>query len=103
MRTVVGGTLTCILLFFCLWAGYHGVNRTRPYESGSSRTKPQDTEFIGGPEISSPLQTKRGNREVAGPRATHAPERLKEFMLPVIAIDGLTLDGALRKLMEAYE
>ncbi len=79
------------------------MTRARPDESGFSQTKPQDTRSIGDPEISGPLQTKRGNREAAGLRTTHAPGRLKEFMLPEVVIDGLTLDGALRKLMEVYD
>jgi len=102
MRRVVGGTLIGIILMCGLWLGYQGVNLTRPTDSGSSQTKPQDAGSIGGPEITSPIQTKRGNREAAGPRATHAPGRLKEFMLPEVVIDGLSLDGALRKLMEVY-
>ncbi len=102
MRRAVGGILICILLIYGLWLGSQGMTRARPDDPGFSQTKPQDTRSIGDPEISGPLQTKRGNREAAGPRATHAPGRLKEFMLPEVVIDGLTLDGALRKLMEVY-
>lgn len=57
----------------------------------------------GDSEATGSFKTKTSNRELAGPRATHAPERLKEFMLPEVAIDGLTLGEALRKLMGVYE
>ncbi len=33
----------------------------------------------------------------------HSPERLKQFMMPDVYIDGLTLEAALQKLMRAYE
>lgn len=49
-----------------------------------------------------PLRTKMTHRE-STPRATHSPERLREFMLPAMVIRSLSLDAALQKLMEAYQ
>lgn len=103
VRKVLAGTAVLILLAAGLWVGNHGVKRTKTDDSLSSRTKLLDTKSIDGSEIASPHRTKLGNREPAGPRATHAPERLKEFMLPEVAIDGLTLGEALRKLLGVYE
>lgn len=86
-----------------LWLGIRG---PRSVESGIiARTLNESRASI--PSEASPasgrLKTKASNREPSGPHATHAPERLKEFMLPEIAIDGLTLGEALRKLMAAYQ
>ena len=103
VRKVLTGIVVLILLTVGLWVGNHGENRTKTADSISSRTKREGTESIAGSAIASPLRTKLGNREAAGPRATHAPERLKEFMLPEVAIDGLTLGEALRKLMGVYD
>jgi len=69
----------------------------------SSKTKRQNSESNGDREATGAFRTKVANRETAGPRATHAPERLKEFMLPEVVIDGLTLGEALQKLMGVYE
>ena len=101
MRKILAGTAVFILLACGLWVVSYDVKQSKN-ESFFSRTKSQGTESNNPPEITAPIRTKVVNRESPGPRATHAPERLKEFMLPMIAIDGLTLDGALRKLMEAY-
>lgn len=48
------------------------------------------------------LRTKVGNRNPDRPSATHGPHRLKDFMLPEVVIDGLSLEDALAKLMNAY-
>ncbi len=103
VRKTLAGTAVLILLAGGLWVGNHGAKRSKTDDSISSRTKLHGTESIDESGIAAPLRTKLGNREPAGPRATHAPERLKEFMLPEIAIDGLTLGEALRKLMGVYE
>jgi hypothetical protein len=86
-----------------LWLGIHG---PQALEFGSVTRKQRESRASLPGEVSEAtgsFKTKSSNREIAGPRATHAPERLKEFMLPEIAIDGLTLGEALRKLMGVYE
>ena len=57
----------------------------------------------GHADHSGPDRTKAANRGLAPILYTHSPERLQEFMLPAMVIDGLTLDGALKKLIAAYE
>ncbi len=49
------------------------------------------------------IRTKVSVRDSNAHNFTHRPERLREFMLPAMVIDGLTLDGTLRNLMVAYE
>lgn len=86
-----------------LWLGIHG---PQALEFGSVTRKQRESRASLPSEVSEAtgsFKTKSSNREIAGPRATHAPERLKEFMLPEVAIDGLTLGEALRKLMGVYE
>jgi len=55
------------------------------------------------PEAAGRLRTRVATREAPGHNGTHAPERLREFMLPQVVIDGLTLGEALRALMGVYE
>ncbi len=86
-----------------LWLGIRG---PQPLDSGFINRKPGGSHPPSKgetSEASGSFKTKTSNREIAGPRATHAPERLKEFMLPEVAIDGLTLREALQKLMGAYD
>jgi hypothetical protein len=49
------------------------------------------------------FRTKASIREIDAATATHRPERLKDFMLPEVAIDGLELEAALRKVLTAYQ
>lgn len=52
---------------------------------------------------SRPDRTKAAARDSKSTHYTHSPGRLREFMLPAVMIDGLSLDAALRKLMAAYK
>ena len=49
------------------------------------------------------LPGKASVRFATDPAATHPPERLKQFYLPQVSIDGLPLEAALKKLQAAYE
>lgn len=49
------------------------------------------------------FKTKVGDRPPPSPAATHRPERLKEFILPTLTIEGLGIEEAMQKLKEAYE
>lgn len=91
------------LLAYGLWIKNHGSPTPEDAAAALSRTKIRDFESIGDREASSNFRTKVADREPVGPRATHAPERLKEFMLPEVVINGLTLGEALQKLMDVYE
>ncbi|RYD49715.1 MAG: hypothetical protein EOP85_01080 [Verrucomicrobiaceae bacterium] len=49
------------------------------------------------------LKTKASQRVQRRPPSTHPPQRLREFILPEVMIDGLSLEQALRKLNAAYQ
>lgn len=51
----------------------------------------------------SPLPGKASVRFATDPAATHPPERLNQFYLPQVSIDGLPLEAALKQLQAAYE
>lgn len=55
------------------------------------------------PDDAARLRTKASSRENTNQSFTHPPERLKEFMLPAMKIEGLTLNDSLRKLMASYD
>ena len=55
------------------------------------------------PELSPAFRTKASIRELGASSATHRPEQLKDFILPVVLIDGLELEAALRKVLAAYQ
>ncbi len=55
------------------------------------------------PEAAGSFRTRVATREAPGHNGTHAPERLREFMLPQVVIGGLTLGEALRELLGVYE
>lgn len=103
MKKALASTAAIILLVVGLRVANQIVNRDTTDDSLSSRTQSERTGADDVSVIEAPLRTKVNNREVEGPRATHAPERLKEFMLPEVAIDGMTLDEALQKLMGVYD
>jgi hypothetical protein len=49
------------------------------------------------------LPGKASVRYAADPSATHPPERLSQFYLPQVSIDGMSLEAALKKLQASYE
>gem|GEM_PF-4640660 len=103
MRKICFPIAALILVVCGLWKANHGYPESEGGITTPSRAKHPDSESISDREPSGVFRTKVANREPAGPRATHAPERLKEFMLPEVVIDGLTLGEALQKLMGVYE
>jgi hypothetical protein len=102
MKKAFAGTAVCILLMYGLWLGNHGGKPAGTDAPTSSRSKHEGTGSNDGTDLAGPSRTKVINREPTGPRATHSPERLKDFMLPEIALEGLTLAEALQKLMGVY-
>lgn len=46
---------------------------------------------------------KVSERAAEAPRATHLPGRLRDFLLPPVEIDGLSLEEALARLVAAYQ
>ncbi|WP_234043171.1 hypothetical protein [Luteolibacter yonseiensis] len=92
------------LVGVCLWLGTRGgdVERSHRDEGNTSRHSGSvDSSDAHG--TAAVLKTKSAIRDTGKPRSTHGPERLKEFYLPVVDINGLTLREALAKLMAAYE
>lgn len=100
VRKSLFATVALFLLAAGIWIVNQNSKGTKVTDATSSQTDALGSESI---DVPNGFRTKASNREPSGPRATHAPERLKEFMLPEVAIDGLTLGEALRKLMEVYE
>ena len=103
MKKALVATSVIILLTYILWIGSQGPKVSRSTDINTSLTHTDDSDLDHESEVSGRFRTKAATRELAGPRATHAPERLKEFMLPEVVIDGLTLGEALRKLMGVYD
>ncbi len=92
-----------VLIGIALWLASAGF-KYRPSHAPSGLES--DSGVNGNPENSATaqgLRTKSAIREPDGPRATHGPQQLKDFMLPEMAIDGLSLEEALRKLNAAYQ
>lgn len=92
-----------VLAGAALWTGTHELGR---HESANGHPDPRSRDLGDSADHSEEpgrLKTKSSIRELAGLQATHGPERLKEFFLPAVDIDGLTLAQALQKLMAAYE
>lgn len=49
------------------------------------------------------FKTKVGDRPPPSPAATHSPERLKDFFLPTLNIEGLSIEEAMQKLKASYQ
>lgn len=92
-----------LMIALALWFGFRGSSSRDNVLS--SQTLAGLTSARGPANSGAPVgfRTKAGIREPAAPRATHSPHKLKEFILPTVAIDGLELEAALRKLMEVYQ
>lgn len=91
-----------LLAILCLWlAPSSDQTQASGKTTENSRTKasPSGTTDQAHPPS---LRTKVAQREKTS-RQTHSPERLKEFMLPTIALEGLSLQAATQKLMAAYQ
>lgn len=97
-------TPVLLLLAVLLWKGGKTGD---PLKSGkeSGHAKARGREFSSGAAAGSRivLRSKASERASAGERPTHSVLQLKDFFLPSIEIDGLTLGAALEKLRTAYE
>ena len=94
-------TLLCVL---ALWKGPE-VWGGRDRATGSSRTADGHLAPAAAIEgnTAPQLPGKASVRYAADPSATHPPERLSQFYLPQVSIDGMSLEAALKKLQAAYE
>jgi len=92
------------LVGVCLWLGMRGGDAGHSHRTeGNASRHSGSTDSSDTPGTAAVLKTKSAIRDTGTPRATHGPERLKEFYLPAVDINGLTLREALAKLMTAYE
>jgi hypothetical protein len=92
------GILACIWM----WQGKHSSTS----QSGArerAKSSPASAELAAHEDGSGPLRTKVVNREADSLRFTHSPERLRDFMLPALDIEGMNLEAALGKLKVAYD
>ena len=80
------------------WAGRDGTPA-----SGRNAGNPPASGAAADDGGVSPLPGKASFRFATDPAATHPPERLNQFYLPQVSIDGLPLEAALKKLQAAYE
>lgn len=80
------------------WGGREGASASGR-DAGNPAVSDAAAEDGAGP----PLPGKSSVRFATDPAATHPPERLSQFYLPPVDIDGLPLEAALKKLQAAYE
>lgn len=86
------------------WLGL-GLRRDRSTRGSAIQNKEGTSSQDGTSHAddSRPDRTKAAARDSKSTHYTHSPERLREFMLPAVMVDGLSLDAALRKLMATYK
>ncbi len=93
-----------LILLLSLWLGNRAYVSPEKKKSGSAspvwKSRSRDAEEPGS---ANHLQTKAAIRKASNNPKSHSPERLKQFMMPDVFINGLTLEEAMRKLMTAYE
>lgn len=98
---VVAAILLCVV---ALWKGPEAWGG-RDGASASSRNAGNQPSPVAAADdgTGSQLPGKASVRFASDPAATHPPERLSQFYLPQVSIDGLPLEAALKKLQAAYE
>jgi len=101
MRKILFAISALIILACGLWTKTHGSLRPEAGAGTSSRNNAHES--AEDSQAAGSFRTRVAKRGAPGPKGTHAPERLKEFMLPQVVIDGLTLGEALWKLLGVYE
>ncbi|RYD22979.1 MAG: hypothetical protein EOP88_06065 [Verrucomicrobiaceae bacterium] len=74
----------------------------RSVASGGNRPTAGRSESEASTSDAAP-KTKVANRDRGPVAATHPPQRLREFILPEVKIEGLGLEEALRKLYATYQ
>ncbi|MCW1886251.1 hypothetical protein OKA04_16050 [Luteolibacter flavescens] len=102
MKKRVAAVASLLIGLLCLERGVRHFSWERDGPNGS-----RDTERLaGGREDEAPkrLSSKTSDRaRNPNGHATHRPEKLREFYLPEVVIDGLPLKAALAKLQAVYE
>lgn len=72
-------------------------------DSTAGRSRGVDQSHASSSTGETVIRTKASQRNLTDKLASHRPEQLRDFILPEIDIRGLTLQQALRKLLEGYE
>lgn len=93
-----------LLSVVALWKGPEAwAGRDRSSASGRNAGNHPAPDAAADDGGVSQLPGKASVRFATDPAATHPPERLNQFYLPQVDIDGLPLEAALKKLLAAYE
>ncbi len=100
-KTMIAGGL--LLAGLALWLGVREAVSSARRTAGDSGNDRQAAVHFPGESDGSPARKTKVSDRTEVRRATHVPERLREFLLPPMEIRGLSLQAALAKLLAAYE
>ncbi|WP_341405052.1 hypothetical protein [Luteolibacter soli] len=104
MKKRVAAALILLVALLCLYRGADLLVQNGNTTAKTTKHPTSSSPIPDGVTDSPHLPTKASNRPpTSGIHATHSPERLKEFFLPEVTIDGLPLKAALTKLLAAYQ
>lgn len=95
--------LLILLLSLLLWKGDELVGHRKSVRNDSRKADSRGLSPADAAGVHTVHPTKVSEREAVSIKPTHGPQQLKDFFLPPIEIDGLTLGAALQKLKAAYE
>jgi hypothetical protein len=103
-KTRILVSFVLVLLALLLWKGDEIAMHLKPADEARKKTA-KGHGLSSGEDTAgkASLPSKVSRREPATVKPTHSPLQLKDFFLPAVEIDGLTLQAALAKLKTAYE
>ncbi len=104
MKWRISAATVGIIIVIFIWSGNRGtdVDAQRVAARESSRTAAGEFGEISADD-DGPSRTKASHRETLPPPASHSVQQLKEFILPEISIQGVSLEAALQQVKAAYE
>jgi hypothetical protein len=103
VRRTISIAAIALLAGLGIWLGTRGPGSSGNDAIAHDKAKSRDPVIEEDAGAAPNFRTKSSIREIDAATATHRPERLKDFMLPEVAIDGLELEAALRKVLTAYQ
>jgi hypothetical protein len=104
MKKRLVAAILILVVLFCLYRGADHLASAREAATTGKHGDSSSSSSAAHDEESTGLPTKVSNRPPnENTHATHRPEKLKEFFLPEVEINGLALKAALAKLRAAYE
>lgn len=95
--------LLLLLLSLLLWRGDELVGHRESVQKDKRKANSRGLSPADATSAHAAHPTKVSEREAVSIKPTHGPRQLKDFFLPPVEIDGLTLGAALQKLKAAYE